>query len=185
MKALKHLKTITTHKLLVGKLCFKLGLYGQGICHDLSKYSPTEFGPGIRYYQGTRSPNAKEREIFGYSKAWMHHKGRNKHHFEYWTDLDLKTKQYMPVRMPRRYLVEMVMDRIAACKTLTADECDAALDGIVHERWHSFKKFGKAKKMLDLSEAPQAYKDIEEVIAAELDLVEPLVRLLPMASLKG
>lgn len=77
------------------------------------------------------------------------------------------------------------MSRIAACKSLTAQECDAALDGIVHERWHSFKKFGKAKKYLDLSEAPQAYKDIEDVIAAELDLVEPLVRLLPMASLKG
>lgn len=77
------------------------------------------------------------------------------------------------------------MSRIAACKTLTAEECDAALDGIVYERWHSFKKFGKAKKYLDLSEAPQAYKDIEEVIGAELDLVEPLVRLLPMASLKG
>ncbi|MBR6022499.1 MAG: RtcB family protein [Kiritimatiellae bacterium] len=77
------------------------------------------------------------------------------------------------------------MSRIAACKTLTPEACDAAMDGIVHERWHSFKKFGKAKKMLDLSEAPQAYKDIEEVIGAELDLVEPLVRLLPMASLKG
>ena len=77
------------------------------------------------------------------------------------------------------------MSRIAACTTLTAEQCDAALDGIVHERWHPYRKFGKARGCLDLSEAPQAYKDIEAVIRAELDLVEPLVRLLPLASLKG
>ena len=56
-------------------------------------------------------------QLVGYSTAWMHHKGRNRHHYEYWTDLDLKTKRYAPVPMPRRYFVEMVMDRIAACKT--------------------------------------------------------------------
>lgn len=70
----------------------------------------------MRYYQGNRSPNAAEREALGYSTAWMHHKGRNKHHFEYWTDLLPGTRQYGPVPMPTKYLVEMVMDRIAACK---------------------------------------------------------------------
>jgi len=77
------------------------------------------------------------------------------------------------------------MSRIAACTTLTAEACDEAMGDIVHERWHPFGKYGKAKGLLDLSEAPQAYKDIEDVIRSELDLVEPLVRLLPMASLKG
>ena len=77
------------------------------------------------------------------------------------------------------------MSRIAACTTLTPEQCDAALEGIVYERWHAYKKFGKAKGRLDLSEAPQAYKDIEDVIRSERDLVEPLVRLVPMASLKG
>ena len=77
------------------------------------------------------------------------------------------------------------MSRIAACTTLTPEQCDAALDGIVYERWHPYKKFGKAKGRLDLSEAPQAYKDIEDVIRSERDLVEPLVRLVPMSSLKG
>ena len=77
------------------------------------------------------------------------------------------------------------MSRIAACTQLTPEECDAALDGIVYERWHTYKKFGKAKGRLDLSEAPQAYKDIEDVIRSESDLVEPLVRLVPLASLKG
>ncbi|MBP5509964.1 MAG: RtcB family protein [Kiritimatiellae bacterium] len=77
------------------------------------------------------------------------------------------------------------MSRIAASTTLTVEECDKAMEGIVCERWHKYKGFGKAKGRLDLSEAPQAYKDIEDVIASELDLVEPLVRLVPLASLKG
>lgn len=117
MKAWQHFKTITKHRILVMKGCFRVGLYWQGLTHDLSKYSPTEFMVGARYYQGTRSPNAAEREDKGYSEAWMHHKGRNRHHYEYWTDLNPVTKRYEPVVMPRRYLVEMVMDRRAACMT--------------------------------------------------------------------
>lgn len=82
----RHLVTITEHKCLVMKHCFMVGLYRQGILHDLSKYTPSEFWTGVRYYQGDRSPNAVERELLGYSAAWLHHKGRNKHHFEYWMD---------------------------------------------------------------------------------------------------
>lgn len=117
MHAWKHFKTITKHKFLVMKHCFQVGLYWRGLMHDLSKYSPTEFLPGAKYYQGTRSPNIAEREENGYSKAWIHHKGRNRHHFEYWTDLNLRTKKYEPVPMPTVFVVEMCMDRIAACKT--------------------------------------------------------------------
>ena len=115
MKAWQHFKTITHHKWLVLKGCFRVGLYWQGITHDLSKYSPTEFLVGAKYYQGVRSPNAAEREDKGYSEAWMHHKGRNRHHFEYWTDMNRETKRYASVPMPRKYLVEMIMDRRAAC----------------------------------------------------------------------
>ena len=114
--AWKHFITITRHRNLVCKNCFRVGLYWQGLTHDLSKYSPTEFRSGAKYYQGTRSPNAAEREENGYSEAWIHHKGRNRHHYEYWTDLSLETRQYESVHIPRKYLVEMVMDRIAACK---------------------------------------------------------------------
>ena len=112
-----HLKTVTKHRTLVMVHCFKVGLIWRGLTHDLSKYSPTEFLAGVRYYQGTRSPNTADREANGYSLAWMHHKGRNKHHFEYWTDLRPGTREYTPVPMPTPYLVEMCMDRIAACKT--------------------------------------------------------------------
>lgn len=121
MKAWQHFKTITHHRHLVRRGCFGVGLYWQGLTHDLSKYSPTEFSIGAKYYQGTRSPNAAEREEKGYSEAWMHHKGRNRHHWEYWTDMDRGTHRYEAVPMPRRYLAEMVMDRIAACKTYQRD----------------------------------------------------------------
>lgn len=96
--------------------CFRVGLYWQGLCHDLSKYSPAEFFAGAKYYLGYRSPNAVQREREGWSTAWMHHKGRNRHHFEYWTDLQKEKQSYQPVPMPYKYLVESVMDRIAACK---------------------------------------------------------------------
>ena len=67
-----HFETITRHKLLVMKYCFACGLYEQGLAHDLSKYSPTEFIPGCIYYQGDHSPNEAEREARGYTSAWLH-----------------------------------------------------------------------------------------------------------------
>ena len=112
----KHFCTITRHRWLVRKGCFQVGLYWQGLIHDLSKYAPTEFRAGAKYYQGTRSPNTAQREAEGCSQAWMHHKGRNRHHYEYWTDIDPETKEYVSMPMPRKYLAEMVMDRLAACK---------------------------------------------------------------------
>ena len=115
MKIWQHFKTITRHRLIVMVSCFKVGLYRQGLAHDLSKYSPTEFWNGVKYFQGTRSPNVAEREDKGYSEAWMHHKGRNKHHYEYWSDMNKTTRTYQPVPMPRKYLVEQIMDRRAAC----------------------------------------------------------------------
>ena len=121
MKAWKHFKTITKHRLIVMAGCFRVGLVWQGLTHDLSKYSPAEFLMGAKYYQGTRSPNTAEREEKGYSQAWMHHKGRNRHHYEYWTDMNRVTRNYEPVPMPRKYLVEMVMDRRAACITYQGD----------------------------------------------------------------
>ncbi len=118
-----HFKTITAHKILVGKGCFKLGLYRQGIMHDLSKYSPEEFITGVRYYQGDRSPNGAERREKGYSAAWMHHKGRNKHHYEYWTDIGKDvTLGEVPVKMPLKYVAEMFVDRVSACRIYQKDK---------------------------------------------------------------
>ena len=112
-----HFKTITKHRMLVCRHCFQIGLYRQGLTHDLSKYSPEEFFTGVRYYQGTRSPNAAEREDLGYSKAWLHHKGRNKHHYEYWIDISVRKEEgLVGNKMPLRYVAEMICDRIAACE---------------------------------------------------------------------
>lgn len=119
---IKHFNTITHHRHKVIKHCFLAGIGFQGLLHDLSKYSLTEFVPGAKCYQGTRSPNDRERELYGYSKAWMHHKGRNRHHFEYWVDISPVSKVYEPVRMPMRYLKEMFCDRIAACKIYKGKE---------------------------------------------------------------
>lgn len=124
MKAWKHFKTITYHRFLVMQGCFKIGLYWQGLLHDLSKYSPEEFWIGAKYYQGNRSPNNAERETIGYSSAWLHHKGRNKHHYEYWIDYSSKSAAggFIPVAMPDKYIAEMLIDRIAACKVYNGDD---------------------------------------------------------------
>lgn len=111
-----HFRTITRHRHQVIRHCFKAGIGFQGLFHDLSKYSPSEFWAGAKYYQGTRSPNEVERELFGYSPAWLHHKGRNRHHFEYWNDYNPATKMVGPVKMPLRYVAEMLCDRVAASK---------------------------------------------------------------------
>lgn len=109
----KHFLTITTHKITVGILCFKCGLYRQGLAHDWSKYSPTEFWAGVKYFQGYRSPIDAEKEELGMSYAWLHHKGANKHHWEYWID---KTGTLRVLNMPTPYLIETILDRIAAAK---------------------------------------------------------------------
>jgi len=112
-----HLKTITAHKVRVMKLCFRVGLYRQGLLHDLSKYGPREFLVGAKYYQGNRSPNEIERLEKGYSSAWLHHKGRNKHHLEYWIDYAPELGYRMGgMEMPVNYVAEMFCDRVAACQ---------------------------------------------------------------------
>ncbi len=118
----KHFITITKHRHVVIKHCRKAGILWQGLRHDLSKYTPTEFIPGAKYYTGTRSPNEGERELYGYSLAWIHHKGRNKHHFEYWTDYSPVSKVVEPVKMPMKYVAEMFCDRVAAGKIYNGDK---------------------------------------------------------------
>ena len=117
MKAWKHFCTITKHKLLVMQGCFRVGLYWQGLLHDLSKYGYTEFSLGCRYYLGTESPHNGERKAYGYSLAWLHHKGCNKHHLEYWTDYGSKKDgRIVGMKMPKKYVVEMFIDRVCASK---------------------------------------------------------------------
>lgn len=111
-----HLKTIIVHKFWVFYYSCKLGIPVQGFLHDLSKFSPIEFWESVKYYQeGKRSPINACKEDKGYSLAWQHHKGRNKHHYEYWTDnYDIGTTC---IKIPYKYVLELVCDYLAAGRT--------------------------------------------------------------------
>lgn len=137
----KHFCTITHHRWKVCSHCFRVGLYWRGLTHDLSKYSPTEFWTGAKYYQGTRSPNSYERELYGYSAAWMHHKGRNRHHFEYWTDYGVSGEGIIGVEMPKKYVAEMFCDRLAASKVYRGQDFQPGDP-------YQFFQYGKKKRLL-------------------------------------
>ena len=83
------------------------------------------------------------------------------------------------------------MGRKEASRRLTLDECNAAMDGVVFDRWQKARRRKKGKRKpsqdpgYDFGEAPQAYKDIDAVIEAEDDLVEAVVRLRPLGVVKG
>ncbi len=141
MNFFKHLRTITRHRHAVICHCFKAGIPMRGLLHDLSKYFPSELFIGAKYYLGTRSPNEAEREAIGYSSAWMHHKGRNRHHFEYWTDYNPQTKRIEPVKMPLVFVKEMFCDRVAASKIY---------QGKAYDQKHPLEYFlrGKARRTI-------------------------------------
>ena len=114
----------------------------------MSKYSPCEFLTGAKYYQGFKSPNSAEREEKGYSMAWLHHKGRNKHHWEFWVDftrLGLK-----PAKMPNRYVLEMFCDRIAASQTYKGKDYKDTYPLIYYEGGkHSYIMHPKTRALLE------------------------------------
>ena len=114
MKLIRHLHNVNIHRFYVFKLCCKVGIPFQGLTHDLSKYSLSELIPSVKYFtDGKKSPLTEEKNIKGYSLAWLHHKGRNKHHFEYWYDYDARVKT--PI-IPFKYMKEMICDRVSASK---------------------------------------------------------------------
>lgn len=111
----KHFKTVVKHRWVVFKECAACGILWQGLVHDLSKFSAAEFVASARYFQGNRSPIEAEKEKIGYSKAWLHHKGHNKHHWEYWIDFD-RDGSVVANKIPMKYVIEMVCDWVGAGK---------------------------------------------------------------------
>lgn len=111
-KALGHFKTICIHKYYVFQNCCKAGIPMRGLLHDLSKFTPVEFLESTKYFQGNRSPINACKDANGVSKAWLHHKGRNPHHYEYWQD-DFDHGG-MPLKMPFICALELVCDYLAA-----------------------------------------------------------------------
>lgn len=120
-KYLMHLKTICKHKYYVFNECRKCGITWQGIVHDLSKFGPVEFISSAKYFQGDRSPIEAEKEAICYSRAWLHHKGHNKHHWEYWTDFD-DEGNLIANKMPYKYVIEMICDFVGAGKAYSSDK---------------------------------------------------------------
>lgn len=122
-KYIKHFITITQHKFIVMKLCFKCGMIKRGLLHDLSKYSFIEFFSSAKYFQGNRSPIDAAKEENGYSLAWQHHKGHNPHHWEYWID-NIGTYKNTPCRIPYEYVIEMICDWVGAGIVYSKQKCD-------------------------------------------------------------
>ena len=120
LRCVKHFITVCRHKYYVGTILFKEGLYWQGITHDLSKFSPVEFGPSAKYFNGKISPIEAEKAENGYSSAWLHHKSHNKHHWQYW--LDYKNGETIISDIPDRYLKEMAADVVGASKAYLQGE---------------------------------------------------------------
>lgn len=115
VNAFKQLKRIFIHKYWVMYYAWKCGISWQGITHDLSKFSPTEFFESVKFYVDRKSSIEVAKEMQGYSLAWQHHKGRNPHHYEYWVDnLD---KGGTTIKMPYKYVIELICDYLAAGKT--------------------------------------------------------------------
>ena len=138
----KHIGLVIRHKHKVFINCAKCGILFRGIVHDLSKFTPTELFESARHYQGNRSPIGACRRATGVSYAWLHHKGRNKHHIEYWLDPDCPVTPLMPYK----YAVECVCDKIAATKTYAGKNYDESMP-ILH--WHKYgnKVDGNPKTM--------------------------------------
>lgn len=110
-----HLRNILVHKWWVCYYCFKLRIPWQGITHDLSKLSWVEFSESIKFFQGDKSPIPVAKQTNGYSEAWQHHKGRNKHHYEYWIDNTDSELKLIPI--PYKYVLELIADYLAAFRT--------------------------------------------------------------------
>ena len=112
---LKQLKQIFIHKWYVFEICCKLGIPLQGLLHDLSKFSFAELIEGAKYYRGDVSPHVESRKQLGYSLAWINHKAKNKHHWEWWIDIN-EDGEFVPARIPNKYIKEIIADRVGACK---------------------------------------------------------------------
>ena len=123
-----HTDTILTHINIVKDLCYQMGIPELGQSHDVSKFSPDEFEI-YTYANGKKSPHDIARDKLGVSPSWIHHKARNPHHWEYWTDFNSATPNEdgtftiicKCVKMPYERIIEMFCDFVAAGKVYTKD----------------------------------------------------------------
>lgn len=159
----RHIRTVLKHKWVVFKLCLRAGIPWQGIIHDLSKFSITELKESVKYYTGTRSPLAIAKEEKGYSEAWLHHKGHNKHHYQYWFDYEAANQTPL---MPYKYIVELI--------------CDSCAAGIIYQgkNWTKEYQLSYWNRTKERARVPQELKnllnEVYETIAKEG--VKPVIK---------
>ena len=149
-----HLAVIFKHKWRVFINCTRCGIPFRGIVHDMSKFSPTEFFESVKYFQGNRSPIGACRRATGVSYAWLHHKGRNKHHIEYWLDPECSTQPLMPYK----YAVECVCDKLAATRVYAGKGYSRDLP-LLHWNKYGCKVGGNKKTMRFVEEV---FIDVEK-----------------------
>ena len=116
---LRYLSYVLRHKwhvFVVGRR-YGLGLW-QLLVHDYSKFSHAEWGPYVRYFYDAKGRPVQRRDSTGaytpsekeaFAVAWMHHWHTNPHHWEWWLTHS-KVGEVRPLRMPPKFLFEMVAD---------------------------------------------------------------------------
>ena len=142
-----HLSVVFKHKWRVLINCAKCGIIFRGLLHDLSKFSAEEFFESVKYFQGNRSPIGACRRERGVSYAWLHHKGRNKHHIEYWLDPECSVQPMMPYK----YAVECVCDKLAATRVYAGKNYSSDLP-LLHWEKYGSKVLGNEKTMKFIEE---------------------------------
>jgi hypothetical protein len=146
-----HFKTVYTHRKWVRHYCRLAHIRWRGWKHDLSKYSPKEFFESAKYWTGNESPINIAKRFQGYSNAWLHHRGRNTHHWAYWADNFSENMVVYP--MPKNDFTEMVCDFLAAGRAYNGDNFSYTSERSwwLNERQNGSKAMNiKNKLMLDI-----------------------------------
>jgi len=118
----KYAKYLIKHCWYVRKMCWKNGLYWQGLVHDLSKWRPSEFIPYARFFYGDYPEELNMYEKIyhwtlktkkdiqhDFDVAWLKHIHRNPHHWQYWILLEDSGGE-IAMEMPEKYVKEMLCD---------------------------------------------------------------------------
>ena len=181
-KLIGHFCTVCRHKYYVFLFCCKAGIPWQGLIHDMSKFSPEEFWESVKYYQGNDSPINACKKANGISYAWLHHRGRNKHHYLYWVD-DFD-KGMIPKQMLFKYALEMICDFLAAGKAYSKDKFTLKSEYEWWEKNHpTYEIHKQTKKFVDMmmkelaekeSLEPLNYKHAKRIYAVATHLTTEL-----------
>ena len=154
----KHLKLILLHKHYVFLASVEAGIPFRGLVHDLSKFSFIEFFNSVKYYTGDRSPIDNEKDEKGYSYIWLHHRGRNPHHWEYW--IDNLSSGGIALKIPLKYVIEMICDWIGSGKAYNFNKWNY---NIPFDKFINLYNSGKIKIHIDtyklIFNILQDYKD--------------------------